>query len=126
MIGMLGAAGAKPASALRNSGRIGSMIAVVGGHVDIDAPGQPIVLLHRRDHSIHHLGRSGDHRLARGGVDGQGHLGMVGDQRLGAGRVQFQQRHRTLPGQPRHQLRPGGDHPQSRRPPTAPRPPPPR
>ena len=38
---------------------------------------------------------------------------MIGDQRLGVGGVEFQQRHRALAGQPRHQPRPGGDHLQS-------------
>ena len=52
--------------------------------------------------------------------------GIVGDQRLGAFGVQFQQRHRALAGQPRHQPRPGGDHPQTLGRRSAPRPPPPR
>ena len=37
---------------------------VVGGHADIDPPGQQIPGGHRRDHRVHRFGRPGDHRLA--------------------------------------------------------------
>ena len=57
-------------------------------------------------------GRPGDHGLARRGIHRQGDIRVVGDQRRGGLRVQLEQRHRALPGQPRHQPRPGGDHPQ--------------
>ena len=85
---------------------------MVRGHVDLDAPRQPALGVHHRDHRVDLLGRPGDHRLTRRGIHRQGHIGVVGDQRLGGGRIQFQQRHRALPRQPRHQPGAGSDHPQ--------------
>ena len=54
--------------------------------------------------------RPGDHGLARRNIHRQAHPGVLGDQRRGGLGIQFQQRHRTLAGQPRHQPRPGRDH----------------
>ena len=79
-------------------------------HVDLDAPRQPAPGVDHRDHRIHLLGRSGDHCLLRCGIYRHREIRVVGDQLLGGGRIQFQQRHRALPGQPRHQPGPGGDH----------------
>ena len=44
---------------------------VVGGHVDLDAPRQPVLGVHHRDHRIDLIGRSGDHRLTRRGIHRQ-------------------------------------------------------
>lgn len=43
----------------------------------------------------------------------QRHLRIAGNQRLGGVGIQLEQRHRSLPRQPRHQPRPGGDDPQA-------------
>ncbi len=59
---------------------------MMGGHIDLDAPRQPILRVHHRDHRIDLLGRPGDHRLARRGIHRHRHLGIVGDQRLGGRR----------------------------------------
>ena len=74
------------------------------GHVHLDAPRQPVLGVHHRDHGLDLIGRAGDHGLARGGIHRQAHFGVVGDHRLRGGRIQLQQRHRALPGQPRHHL----------------------
>ena len=99
---------------------------MVRGHVHLDAPRQPVLGVHHRDHRIDLLGRPGDHGLARRGIHRQGHFGVVGDQRLGG-----------LPGPapaaPSRPARPAGPSaatgwrsPATPRPGSAPRPPPPR
>ena len=81
-------------------------------HVHLDAPGQPALRIDHRDDRIDLLGRPGDHRLTGRGEHRHGYIGVVGDQRPGRLGIQFQQRHRALPRKPRHQPRPGRDHPQ--------------
>ncbi|VAZ92342.1 hypothetical protein LAUMK35_01952 [Mycobacterium pseudokansasii] len=83
---------------------------VMGGHVDLDASGQPILCGNRSDYRVHRLGRPGDHRLPRRCIHCQRHLRIVGDQRVGGIGIEFEQRHRALTRQPGHQPRPGGDH----------------
>ena len=99
---------------------------VVGGHVDLDAPRQPVLGVHHRDHRIDLLGRSGDHGLTRRGIHRQGDVGVVGDQRLGAAAG-------PTPAAPSRPARTaatsaatGWRSPAARRRGSAPRPPPPR
>ena len=99
-----------PASAVRNSGRIGSMIGLCDATSTSMRRASRFWALDHRDEGVDLLGWSGDHGLSRRGVDGDGHLWVVGDQCLCAVGVQFQQRHRALPGQSRHQPRPRRDH----------------
>ena len=99
---------------------------MMGGHVHLDAPRQPVLGVHHRDHRIDLLGRPGDHRLARRGIHRHGDLGVVGDQRRGG-------LPRPAPAAPSRPARPaatsaasGWRSPAARRPGSAPRPPPPR
>ena len=79
------------------------------GDVDVDPPGQPVLRGHHRDDGVDLIGRTGDDDLMRRGLHGDGDLGVAGEQLLGGRAGQLQQRHRALPGQSRHQPRPGGD-----------------
>ena len=99
---------------------------VMGGHIDLDAPGQPVGAGHHRDHRIDLLGRTGDHRLARRGVHRHTHLGVVGQQRLGGRGVGLQQRHRARDPTAAPSTATGSRSPAARRYTAAPRPPPPR
>ena len=83
---------------------------MVGGHVDLDRAGEQVLRAHRLDDGLHLILRPGDHRLPRRGVHREGESGVFGEQRGGGVGVEFEQRHRALAGQPRHQPRPGGDH----------------
>ena len=108
---MTGEPGVRSASAACSSGRIGSIIAVCEATSTFDPAGEPCSA--RSTAAITAstcVGRPGDHGLARRDVHRDRHLGVVGDQRLGGVGVEFQQRHRALSGQPRHQPRPRGDH----------------
>ena len=83
---------------------------MVRGHVHFDAPRQPALRIHHRDHRVHLLGRPRDHRLLRSGIHRHSDIRVVRDQLLDRLGLQLQQRHRALPRQPRHQLRPRRDH----------------
>ena len=86
---------------------------VVGGDVDVDAAGQPVLGGHHRDDGVDLLGWTGDDDLVRRGLDGHGDPGVVGEQVLGSRAGEFEQRHRALPGQSLHQTRASGNHFQS-------------
>ena len=86
---------------------------MVGGHVDLDPPRQAVLCRHQRDQLVDVSRRPGDHRLPRGGVHRHRHQGLRGDQSFGGVGVEFQQCHRALTGQPRHQPGSGRDHLQS-------------
>ena len=101
----------------RQVGQFGAQVAehrvddrMVGGDVDVDPPRQPILSGDHRDHGVDLIGRAGDDDLVRRGLDRDGALRVTGKQLLGGGAGQFQQRHRALSGQPRHQPRPRRDH----------------
>ncbi len=79
---------------------------VMRGHVHLDAARQLALSVDDRDNGVHLVGRAGDHRLLRCRVHRHRDVGVLPHQLLGLGRAQLQQRHRTLTGQPRHQLRP--------------------
>ena len=99
---------------------------VVGGHIHLDAPRQPVLRAHHRDHRIDPLGRPGDHGLARRGIHRQGDFGVVGDQRRGG----FPGPTPAAPSRPARPAGPstatGWRSPATPRPGSAPRPPPPR
>ena len=114
MNGMSGSLGVRPASASRNSGRIGSIIALWDATSMLTLRANVFCWVAAAMTASTGLGWPGDHGLARRGIHRHRYPGVIGDQRLGGGRIELQQGHRALVRRSsRHQPRPGGDHPQA-------------
>ena len=83
---------------------------VMGRYFHVHPAGKHVPFAGRSDDCLHRLDRTGHHRLPWRRIHRHRHPGVIGDQQLGCGGIEFQQGHRALVGELRHQLRPAGDH----------------